>query len=86
MRATVHDVGSNSPQAATRGPFWRVLQVIAGAALFLYALRLLAPLPLERGPFILLAALLAAGAMGLSDSAVGLLASVFEKIQKGRRT
>ena len=68
-----------------RGAFWRVLQLVAGVALFLYALRLLAPMPLERLPFVLLAALLATGSMALTDSAVGLLATVYENLQKGRK-
>ncbi len=70
---------------AQRTPGWRALQVIAGIALFLYAMRLLAPLPLDITPFVLLAALLAAGAMAITDSLVGLLAALFEKLQKGRR-
>ena len=68
---------------STRGPFWRVVQLIAGVALFLYALRLLGPLPIARAPFVLLAAMLAAGAMALSDAVVGLLAVIIEKFQKG---
>ena len=70
---------------APRAPLWRAVQVIAGIALFLYALRLLAPLPLDMTPFVLLAALLAAGAMAVTDSVVGLLAALFEKLLKGRR-
>ena len=66
-----------------RSPFWRVLQLIAGAALFLYALRLLPPMPLERVGFVVIAALLAAGSMALSDSVVGLIASLFENLHKG---
>ena len=66
-----------------RSPFWRVLQLIAGAVLFLYALRLLPPMPLERIGFVVIAALLAAGSMAVSDSVVGLIASVFENLQKG---
>jgi hypothetical protein len=77
--AAVQDIPS-------RGPFWRVLQLIAGVALFLYALRLLAPMPLDRPGFVLLAALLAAGAMALTDAVVGLVASVFANLQKGRRS
>jgi len=69
--------------ASVRSPFWRVLQLIAGAALFLYALRLLPPMPYERVGFVVIAALLAAGSMALSDSAVGVIASVFENLQKG---
>ena len=68
-----------------RSPFWRVLQLIAGASLFLYALRLLPPMPLERVGFVVIAALLAAGSMALSDSVVGLLATAFENLQKGGR-
>ena len=71
--------------AAGRGPFWRVLQLVAGVALFLYALRLLAPMPLDRLPFVLLAALLAAGAMALTDSVVGVLATAYENFKKGRK-
>jgi hypothetical protein len=70
---------------APRSPFWRVVQLVAGVALFLCALRLLPPMPLERGAFVLIAALLAAGAMAVSDSVVGMLANVFETLQKGRR-
>jgi hypothetical protein len=71
------------PSAPPRSAFWRVLQVIAGVALFLYALRLLAPMPFDRVGFVLIAALLAAGAMALTDSLVGLIAAVFENMQKG---
>ena len=56
--------------------FRRVVALVAGVALFLYALRLLAPMPLDRDPFVLLAALLAVGAMTLADSVVGVLASL----------
>ena len=66
-----------------RSPFWRVLQLVVGAALFLYALRLLPPMPLERVGFVVIAALLAAGSMALSDSVVGLLATMFENLQRG---
>ncbi len=66
-----------------RSPFWRVLQLIGGAALFLYALRLLPPMPLERVGFVVIVGLLAAGSMALSDSLVGLIASAFENLQKG---
>ena len=71
--------------ASVRSPFWRVLQLIVGASLFLYALRLLPPMPQERVGFVVIAALLAAGAMALSDSVVGLVATVFENLQKGGR-
>jgi hypothetical protein len=73
----------DSPPAAVRSPFWRVVQLIAGVALFLYALRLLAPMPFDRFGFVLIAALLAAGSMAVADSVVGLIASVFERMQKG---
>jgi hypothetical protein len=68
---------------ALRSPFWRVLQLIVGAALFLYALRLLPPMPLERVGFVVIVALLAAGSMALSDSVVGLIATAFENLKKG---
>jgi hypothetical protein len=70
---------------ATRAPLWRAVQLVAGVALFLYALRLLAPLPLDVLPFVLLAALTAAGSMAVTDSVVGLLAALFDKLLKGRR-
>jgi hypothetical protein len=70
---------------APRAPLWRAVQIVAGIALFLYALRLIAPLPLDTTPFALLAALLAAGAMAVTDSVVGLLAALFDKLLKGRR-
>lgn len=72
------------PEAPPRSPFWRVLQLVAGIALFLYALRLLSPMPGDRAGFILLVALLAAGSMALTDSIVGVLVAVFEKMQKRR--
>ena len=74
-----------APPVAARSPFWRVLQLIVGASLFLYALRLLPPMPQERVGFVVIAALLAAGAMALSDSVVSLVATVFENLQKGGR-
>jgi hypothetical protein len=37
----------------------------------------------QRGGLVLIAALLAAGSMALTDSVVGVLAAVFEKTQKG---
>ena len=63
--------------------FWRVVHVIAGVALFLYALRVLPPMPLQRGGLVLIAALLAAGSMALTDSVVSVVANFFEKSQKG---
>ena len=65
-----------------RSPFWRVVQLVGGVALFLYALRLLAPMPGDRVGFILLVALLAAGSMALTDSIVGVLAAMLDKTQK----
>jgi hypothetical protein len=70
---------------ASRAPLWRAVQLVAGVALFLFALRQIAPLPLATMPFVLLAALLAAGAMAVTDSVVGLLAALFDKLLKGRR-
>jgi hypothetical protein len=69
-----------------RSAFWRVVQLVAGVTLFLYALRVLPPMPFERVGFVLIAALLAAGAMAVSDSAVGIAAAFFENLQKGRRS
>ena len=57
--------GTSSPG---RSLFWRVLHVVAGVALFLYALRVLPPMPLQRGALVLIAALLAAGSAALTDS------------------
>ena len=72
------------PGTPPRRPlFWRVVHVIAGVALFLYALRVLPPMPLERGGLVLIAALLAAGSMALTDSVVGVVANFFDKTQKG---
>ena len=65
-----------------RSLFWRVVHVIAGVALFLYALRVLPPMPLERGGLVLIAALLAAGSMALTDSLVGFVAGFFDKTPK----
>ena len=70
------------PETPPRSPFWRVVTLVAGVALFLYALRLVAPMPNDRGGFILLVAVLAAGSMALSDSIVGLIVAIFEKTQK----
>jgi hypothetical protein len=66
-----------------RSLFWRVLHVVAGVALFLYALRVLPPMPLQRGALVLIAALLAAGSMALTDSVIGVVASWFDRMQKG---
>ena len=72
----------DSPPAG-RGLFWRVLHVVAGVALFLYALRVLPPMPLQRGALVLIAALLAAGSMALTDSVIGVLVSWFDRKPKG---
>jgi len=65
-----------------RSPFWRVLQLIVGVALFLYALRLLSPMPGDRAGFILLVAILAAGSMALTDSIIGLIVAGLDKMQR----
>ena len=70
------------PETPPRSAFWRVVQFVAGVALFLYALRLVAPMPNDRAGFILLVAVLAAGSMALADSIVGLILAVFDKMQK----
>ena len=70
------------PETTPRGPFWRVVTLVAGVALFLYALRLVAPMPNDRAGFILLVAVLAAGSMALADSIVGVIVAIFEKTQK----
>jgi hypothetical protein len=70
------------PETPPRSAFWRVVQLIAGVALFLYALRLVAPMPNDRAGFVLLVAVLAAGSMALTDSLVGLVVAVFDKMQK----
>ena len=71
------------PEARRRPLFWRVVHVIAGVALFLYALRLLPPMPVERVGFVVIVAVLAAGSMALADSIVGLIATAFENLQRG---
>ena len=68
-----------------RGPFWRVVRLVAAVALFLYALRQLGPQPIGRLPLALIAGLLLAGAMGVTDSVVGLLAAAIEKLHKDRQ-
>ena len=70
------------PESPPRSPFWRVLQLIAGVALFLFALRELSPMPGDRAGFILLVALLAAGSMALTDSIIGVLVAALDKMQK----
>ena len=72
------------PPPPGRAPFWRVVQLVAGVALFLWALRTLAPMPLARGPFVALAALLAAGAMAVADGVVSVVAGVIQSLTKGR--
>jgi hypothetical protein len=68
---------------AGRSLFWRVLHLVAGFALFAYALRMLPPMPLQRGALVLIAALLGAGAMAITDSVIGVIAAWFEKKQEG---
>ena len=70
------------PETPPRSPFWRVVQLVAGIALFLYALRLVSPMPNDRLGFILLVALLAAGAMALTDSIVGVIVALLDKTPK----
>ena len=70
------------PETPPRSPFWRAVTLVAGIALFLYALRLVAPMPNDRAGFILLVAVLAAGSMALTDSIVGVIVAIFEKTQK----
>jgi len=66
-----------------RSLFWRVLHVVAGFALFACALRMLPPMPLQRGALVLIAALLGAGAMAITDSVIGVIAAWFDKKQEG---
>ena len=66
-----------------RSLFWRVLHLVAGFALFAFALRVLPPMPLQRGALVLIAALLGAGAMAITDSVIGVLAAWFDKKQEG---
>ncbi len=66
-----------------RSLFWRVLHLVAGFALFAYALRVLPPMPLQRGALVLIAALLGAGAMAITDSVIGVIAAWFDKKQEG---
>ena len=68
-----------------RSLFWRVVHLVAGVALFLCALRVLPPMPLQRGSLVLIAALLAAGSMALTDSVIGLVSSWFDRTQEGAR-
>jgi len=68
------------PEPSRRGPFWRVVQLVGGIALFLCALRLLSPMPGDRAGFVLLVALLAAGSMALADSIVGLIIAILDKM------
>ena len=78
-------VPDSPPPLPARSLFWRVAHVVAGIAVFLYALRMLPPMPLQRSGLVLIAALLAAGSMALTDSVIGLIASVFDTLQKGDR-
>ena len=66
-----------------RSLFWRVLHLVAGFALFAFALRMLPPMPLQRGALVLIAALLGAGAMAITASVIGVIAAWFDKKQEG---
>jgi len=64
----------------------RLLQIVLGAALFVLALGLVEPLRGDRPRYVFLAALLAAGAMALSDALASLLAAAvhgFKSSPKG---
>ena len=64
---------------------WRLLQVALGAVLFLWALGWLSAAQLPRMPYAILAALLAAGAMWVTEALVTLLVAMLEKNVKGPR-
>jgi hypothetical protein len=55
-------------------PAWRALQVGLGMLLFLWSLGWLRPLHMQLGPYALLAGLMLAGAMWVTEALVGLLA------------
>jgi hypothetical protein len=61
------------------------VRLVAAVALFLYALRQLAPLPIARLPLALIAGLLLAGAMSVTDALVGLLAAAIGALRKDRQ-
>jgi hypothetical protein len=63
----------------------RVVQVVAGLGLFVFALMIIEPFPLSRGRFVIVAAVLMAGSMAITDSLTGLLAALVDKFQKGPR-
>ncbi len=63
----------------TLAPAWRLLQVALGAVLFAWAFGWLDALRLQRLPYLVLMALLAAGAMAVTDSLVSLAAAVFAR-------
>jgi hypothetical protein len=67
------------------GPAWRVLQVALGALLFLWALGWLDVLRSQRVPYVILAALVAAGAMWVTESVVTVFAAMLDKNAKGPR-
>jgi hypothetical protein len=69
---------------ARRAFAWRVTQVAAGLGLFVFALMTIEPLPLTRGRFVVIAAVLMAGSMAITDSLAGLLAAFVDKLLKGR--
>ena len=64
---------------------WRVLQVLLGTLLFLWALGWLDAQRMPRVPYAILAALLAAGAMWVTEGLVTLVAAMFDKNLKGPR-
>ena len=64
---------------------WRVVQLLTGLGLFVFALMTIEPLPLPRGRFVIVAAVLMAGSMAITDSLAGALAALVDKFQKGRR-
>ena len=65
---------------------WRLVQVALGAALFLWALGWLDVLRAQRVPYVILAALVAAGAMWVTESVVTLVAATLQKkLKKGPR-
>jgi hypothetical protein len=62
-----------------------VLQVALGALLFLWALGWLDVLRSQRVPYVILAALVAAGAMWVTESVVTVFAAMLDKNAKGPR-
>jgi len=64
---------------------WRVVQVVLGAVLFLWALGWLDMLRAQRLPYAVLAALLAAGAMWVTEGVVTGVVAMLDKNLKGPR-